>query len=248
MTTSWDATTYDRVSGIQEAWALGVLDRLPLAGDETVLDAGCGSGRVTRHLLERLPRGRVIAVDASEEMVQHARRALGDRATVLHADLVELELPEPVDAVFSNAVFHWIDDHARLFERLHAALRPGGALVAQCGGRGNLAGFLATVADVAAEEPFDRHLAGFERPSTFRGPAETEQRLRAAGFAQARAWLSPSDVRPRDAAGFLRAVLLRCHLERLPDDLREPFVAAVLARRGDPPLLDYRRLDIDARA
>jgi trans-aconitate 2-methyltransferase len=102
----WDAATYDRVSDVQQAWAEEVLARLELRGDENVLDAGCGTGRVTRRLLERLPRGRVVAVDASAEMIEHARRALDDRATVLHADLSDLELPEPVDAVFSNAVFH----------------------------------------------------------------------------------------------------------------------------------------------
>ena len=108
---SWDAATYDRVSDVQQAWAEAVLERLRLRGDETVLDAGCGSGAVTRRLLERLPRGRVVAVDASAEMVAHAAAALGPRATVFQADLASLELDEPVDAVFSNAVFHWVLDH-----------------------------------------------------------------------------------------------------------------------------------------
>jgi trans-aconitate 2-methyltransferase len=243
----WDAATYDRVSDVQEAWARQVLARLPLAGGETVLDAGCGSGRVTRLLLERLPRGRVVAVDASAEMVRHARRALGDRATVLRADLTELELDEPVDAVFSNAVFHWVLDQDRLFERLHAALRPGGVLVAQCGGHGNIAGFLAVVDEVASGAPFAAHLASFRRVWTFPRPEETEARLRAAGFAEARAWLSPSDVTPEDPAAFVRSVPLRCHLELLPAELHEPFVAQVLRRCGRPLRMDYRRLDHEAR-
>ena len=139
MSRDWDAATYDRVSTPQVEWAERVLDRLPLRGDETVLDAGCGSGRVTRMLLDRLPRGHVVAVDSTASMVEHAKAALDpERATVFQADLTELELDEPVDAVFSNAVFHWIRDHDLLFERLHAALRPGGRLVAQCGGQGNV--------------------------------------------------------------------------------------------------------------
>src|SRR4051794_4995531 len=140
---SWDASTYDRVSDVQQKWAEVVLERLPLAGDETVLDAGCGSGAVTRRLLDRLPRGHVIAVDASEEMVAHARVALGERATVFRADLATLRLHEPVDAIFSNAVFHWVLDHDALFGAVRAALRPGGRLVAQCGGAGNLDRFWA---------------------------------------------------------------------------------------------------------
>jgi trans-aconitate 2-methyltransferase len=154
MTRSWDAATYHRVSAPQVEWAKRVLERLPLDGDETVLDAGCGSGRVTALLLERLPRGHVVAVDSDVAMVEHAREALDPaRATVLQASLTELELDEPVDAAFSNAVFHWIADHDALFARLHAALRPGGRLVAQCGGKGNVARVHRAATEVASEEP-----------------------------------------------------------------------------------------------
>lgn len=137
----WDAATYDRVSGPQVEWARGVLDRLALEGDETVLDAGCGSGRVTALLIERLPQGTVIAVDAAPSMVAKARASLGDAGDVRQLDLAALDLDAEVDAVFSNAVFHWIADHAALFARLYAALRPGGRLVAQCGGAGNVERF-----------------------------------------------------------------------------------------------------------
>lgn len=246
---SWDAATYDRVSDVQQAWARAVLDRLPLRGDETVLDAGCGSGAVTRRLLERLPRGRVVAVDASPEMVAHARAALpADRVTVVEADLAALELAEPVDAVFSNAVFHWVPDHGALFAALHGALRPGGRLVAQCGGAGNLDAFLAAARAAAAEQPFARHLDGHREPVHFAGVEETEAHLRAAGFRDLRVWIEPSDVTPADPAGFVRAVNLRCWVERLPDDLVDPFVAAVLDRAGEPLVLDYQRLNIDAVA
>jgi trans-aconitate 2-methyltransferase len=246
---SWDATTYDRVSDVQQRWAERVLERLPLRGDETVLDAGCGSGAVTRRLLERLPRGRVIAVDASAEMVEHARRALGDRATVFRADLAELELDAPVDAIFSNAVLHWVLDHDALFARLHAALRPGGRLVAQCGGKGNLDRFWALAREVAAEAPFAEHFADMPRSAYFAGAAETEARLRASGFAEQRVWIEASDMTPADPAGFVRAVNLRCYVERLPsEELREAFVAAVLERCGEPLVLDYQRLNIDAIA
>src|SRR4051812_25106255 len=178
--TSWDASTYDRVSDVQQAWAQSVLARLPLRGDETVLDAGCGSGAVTRRLLDRLPRGHVIAVDASEEMVAHARAALGERATVFAADLATLRLDAPVGAVFSNAVFHWVLDHDALFRSLFAALRPGGRLVAQCGGAGNLQAFHAMARTVGAEPPFAEHLARMPQTSHFAGVAETKDRLLAA--------------------------------------------------------------------
>jgi trans-aconitate 2-methyltransferase len=244
---SWDAETYDRVSGVQVEWARGVLARLTLRGDETVLDAGCGSGRVTALLAERLPEGHVIGVDASEAMAGHARAALGDRATIIVADLTEIELDAPVSAVFSNAVFHWVPDHDRLFERLFGALVPGGPMVAQCGGEGNIESFLALVDEVSAADPFAAHLGGFKRTWWFPGPEETTERLRRAGFERVSAWLEPSRVTPDDPAGFLRTVVLGVHLEQLPSELREPFVSRVLAGAGQPLGLDYVRLNIDAR-
>jgi trans-aconitate 2-methyltransferase len=245
MSRDWDAATYDRVSGPQVAFATAVLDRLDLRGDETVLDAGCGSGRVTSMLLERLPRGRVVAVDQAPSMVAHAREALPrDRATVLQAELTSLALERPVDVVFSNAVFHWVPDHDRLFERLHAALRPGGRLVAQCGGEGNVARFHRAAREAAAEEPFARWLAGWEGPWNFAGPEETARRLERAGFAAVETWLEPYPVVPDDPGDYLRTVCLGYHLEQLPEELRDGYVAAVLERSDAE--LDYVRLNISA--
>jgi trans-aconitate 2-methyltransferase len=238
--------TYDRVSDPQVEWAERVLERLPLVGDETVLDAGCGSGRVTRMLLERLPRGRVIAVDAAPSMVEQARAALGDRATVVQSDLQELTLPEPVDAVFSNAVFHWVPDHELMFRRLLAALRPGGRLVAQCGGAGNVERFLAVARAVALEDSYAEHLAGWQGPWSFATAEATRDRLLAAGFADVTTWLEPSTVHPPEPLEYLRTVCLGHHLAALPEPLREPYAEAVAARCGDPIELDYVRLNIDA--
>src|SRR3954447_1277792 len=136
---SWDGAEYDRLSTPMERLGREVLERLELRGDETLLDAGCGSGRLTELLLERLPEGRVIAVDLSPSMIEAARERLGDRADLRVADLVGLDLGgETVDVVFSTATFHWIADHDALFASLRAVLRPGGRLVAQCGGGGNI--------------------------------------------------------------------------------------------------------------
>ncbi|HEU4973677.1 MAG TPA: methyltransferase domain-containing protein [Baekduia sp.] len=248
-TPDWDARTYHRVSAPHQDWAEVLLDRLALRGDETVLDAGCGTGRVTEKLLARLPRGRVIAVDGAPSMVAEARRVLGARATVAQSDLLALELDAPVDAVFSSAVFHWIDDHDTLFARLHAALRPGGRLVAQCGGAGNIARFLAAAAAVGERAPYAEHLAGFSGTGTWRFATaeETADRLGRAGFTDVRTWLQPWDVTPPEPAAFVRSVCLHPHAERLPDDLVDPFIADVLAAAGDPLVLDYVRLNIEAR-
>ena len=250
-TTDWDARRYDRLAAPQEEWAKEILARLPLRGDETVLDAGCGSGRATRLLLERLPRGRVIGVDGSESMVAEARAALaayGDRVTVIHSDLLELEFGEPVDAVFSNATFNWIVDHDRLFARLRAALKPGGRLVAQCGGEGNVAEWRRATEDAAKLPEFAAAFAGWRGPWNFAAPAETERRLRAAGFEEATCWFEEKVVEPDDSRDFVAAVGLAAHHERLPAERRDAFTDAVLAHMKQPLILRYVRLNIEAVA
>jgi len=245
----WDAATYHRVCGdVQLVWALEQLERLPLAGEEVVLDAGCGSGRVTAELAKRLPRGRLYGVDVAPSMVAHARRALGDRATILCQDLTELSLPEPVDVVFSNATFHWISDHDAMFAALRRAMKPTARLVAQCGGRGNIDAFRRLADEVAREQPFAPHFETWRGPWNYAGPAETRARLERAGFGEVRCWLEPKSVTPRDGRAFAAAVCLVRHLDRLPDALRERFVDRVLERAGDPLRLDYVRLNITARA
>ena len=243
----WNASAYHEVSGPMEAMGVAVLGRLPLHGDETVLDAGCGTGRVTLHLVERLPRGRVIAVDASLGMVAAAREVLGTLADVRQADLLELELGEPVDAVFSTATFHWILDHERLFGRLFAALRPGGRLVAQCGGHGNIRLVLAAADEVAASPEYARSFDGWRRASRFATAEETGVLLEGAGFGDIRCWLETNPVVPADPLAYLTTIALRNHLGQLPVDRQPAFAQQVMTRLPDPVTVDYVRLNIDAR-
>jgi trans-aconitate 2-methyltransferase len=243
----WDAQTYDRVSDPQYQWGLEVLDRLDLAGDEYVMDAGCGSGRVTANLLERLPDGRVLCVDASESMIAKAREALSDRADYLVTDLAELEVQKPVDVVFSTATFHWLPDHERLFSRLHAALWPGGRLVAQCGGAGNVAEHARNLVAVATRPEFVDHFKDMTIMWNFATPEETEERLRRAGFDQVRCWLEDKPVQPEHPYDFTTTVTMGPHLARLPEELRRSFAEAVLELEDDPLVLNYVRLNIDAR-
>ncbi|MCZ7530455.1 MAG: methyltransferase domain-containing protein [Acidimicrobiia bacterium] len=255
----WDAGSYHRVSTPQQQMAVAVLERLPLRGDEVVLDAGCGSGRISEMLLDRLPDGKVIAVDASEKMVERARDHLagfGERASVQVADLTALAGPEsldldaPVDAVLSTATFHWIADHDALFAALASVLRPGGRLVAQCGGRGNIDSARGVVATVQAQAPYAAHFAGWEPPWHYASPEDTTERLERAGFVEVDCRLRPWPVVPDDPEEFLRTVIIAPHLDQLPPSLHDPFVADVLeafaATESGQVELDYVRLDIDA--
>jgi trans-aconitate 2-methyltransferase len=222
---------------------------MQLHGDETVLDAGCGSGRVTEALLERLPRGHVIAVDASPSMVQQARRRLGDRVEIHQMDLLKLELEQPVDAILSTATFHWVLDHDALFRRLHAALRPGGQLVAQCGGEGNIDRLRGTAKAVLEGEPYAEHFRDWRTPWYYAAPEPTRKRLLAAGFTAAECWLQPAPQYPEQPREFLAKVILGPHVQQLPEDLRDPFLDAVLDEVGESAMMvDYVRLNIDATA
>ena len=244
----WNASAYERLSAPMEAMGRDVLQRLELEGDETVLDAGCGTGRVTAAIAERLPRGHVIAVDGSQAMVEQARRRLPDSIDVFQADLLELELDEPVDAVVSTATFHWIRDHDTLFTRLRAALKPGGRLVAQCGGAGNVTAVKNAGFRLAAREPFAEHLADWPGDWNFASPAETEARLRRLGYTDVWCWSTRVDVEVDDPAGYLATICLGSFLERLPEDLHEPFIDAAVEQLGAPLTIEYVRLNILARA
>jgi trans-aconitate 2-methyltransferase len=244
---TWDGQSYDRISGPMESLGLAVLERLQLRGDETVVDAGCGSGRITQALIERLPDGHVIALDASQSMVEAARRRLPD-ADIRQVDLLELELEQPVDAILSTATFHWIADHERLFARLRAALKPGGRLVAQCGGEGNIDVLRGHANEVRAREPYAAHFVDWQPPWNYAGPDETQHRLLDAGFQEAECWLAPAPKQPEQPREFLSTIVLGPHVQQLPAELREPFIDDVLAVLGEPVVVDYVRLNINATA
>lgn len=245
----WDGATYDRISAPLERNGLAVLDRLPLEGHETVLDAGCGSGRVTEKLAGRLPRGSVIGVDGSAGMIDAARQRLGESVELILCDLTELDLGgRRVDAVFSNAVFHWISDHDLLFARLRSVLADGGRLVAQCGGEGNMAELVSATVKVGSADPFAPYLEGFSAWN-YVGRQETAARLQAAGFTDIETALVPRPAPYEDDLWeWLRVNALSAHLPRLPEDLRERYVDAVHAELGPDPQLSYIRLEIDAVA
>ena len=246
MPRDWNATSYERMSAPLEAMGREVLDRLDLRGDERVLDAGCGTGRVTAALVERLPRGEVVAVDGSPAMVDAARERLGDSVELHVADLIELTLDRPVDAILSTATFHWIADHDALFARLREVLKPGGRLVAQCGGAGNVAALKAAAEAVGERKPYADALAGWPGPWNFAGTHETAEHLTRLGWVDVWTWLQHVRVEPDDPHEYLGTVALGEHLERLDEPLRARFVDEVLDEL-DEPVVDYVRLNILAR-
>lgn len=254
----WNSEVYQRVSAPQFGWGKKVLDRVRLRGDEAVLDAGCGTGRLTGELLARLPRGRALAVDLSVNMLQAARRNLEPRFAAqvrfVAADLQQLPFHEAVEGIFSTAAFHWVNDHERLFRSLHVALRPGGWLQAQCGGGPNLAGLLSRAQALISAPPLQRFFAGWRSPWEYASPETTAERLREAGFTEISTGLEPAPVLLAGAEEYreyLGNVIFHRHLERIPDAALRNWFLDELTRQSaqyDPPfLLDYWRLNLSAR-
>ncbi|HLH09412.1 MAG TPA: methyltransferase domain-containing protein, partial [Terriglobales bacterium] len=248
---------YHRVSNPQFEWGKKVLARLELKGDEKVMDAGCGTGRLTAELLNRLPRGRVLAVDISRNMLQKAEEYLkprfDGRVRYAEADLAQLPFEAECDGIFSTAAFHWVKDHDAMFRGLARALKPGGWIEAQAGGRGNLDDVHGRVLDLVERPDFAQFFENWEEPWEFPSPETTTRRMLQAGFADAEAWLEPAAVRlqGRDQyRDFLRDVILRPFLARITDEeLKAKFLEEIVEQAvADPEFkLDYVRINLRGR-
>jgi len=255
----WNSAVYHRLSAPQVSWGKKVLSRLRLRGDETVLDAGCGTGRLTADLLQALPRGRVVGVDLSRNMLDSAREHLspqvGTRVSLVECDLLHLPFEHVFDGIVSTAAFHWVLDHDQLFANLRRALLAGGWLEAQCGGGPNVLSLRNRANELAATPKFAPFFAGFHEPWLYQDADGAAASLRRAGFVDVE---TSTEAAPTvlDNAGhyseFVRNIILRRHLENLPtENHRAEFIAQLTdqAAADDPPfLLDYWRLNLRGRA
>jgi trans-aconitate 2-methyltransferase len=256
VTREWNADAYHQVSVPQTTWGQRVLARLPLTGYECVIDAGCGSGRLTADLLDRLPHGQVLAIDRSWNMLQTARANLrpthGHHVRFAQAALPALPCAGWADVVFSTATFHWVDDHPTLFAHVRTALKPGGLLHAQYGGGPNLARAHALATTVMREEPFAELFATWQDQWTFASADEAAHQLTAAGFVDVRAWLEPAPTQlasADDYREFIATVNYRAQVLALPPALQGPFldrITTLAAQQEEPFLLDYWRLNVSA--
>ncbi|HEX9116917.1 MAG TPA: methyltransferase domain-containing protein, partial [Anaerolineae bacterium] len=223
---AWDAADYARHSGGQYAWAQELLDKLALAPDERVLDIGCGDGKVTAALAGHVPQGRALGVDVSPEMIRLARarhpQAAYPNLSFLLMDARRLCFTEQFEVAFSNAALHWVRDHPAVLHGVAAALRRGGRLLFQMGGRGNAPDMFALLDEMLAGEPWRRYFVDFPFPFGFYGPEAYRGWLPLAGLSPIRLELLAKDMRHagrEGLAGWIRTTWLP-YTQRLPEDLR----------------------------
>jgi trans-aconitate 2-methyltransferase len=233
-TYSWDSADYAKHSAPQFEWARELIAKLRLRGDESILDIGAGDGKVTALLAKSVPHGSVTGIDRSPDMLAMARR------TFLTGDLTNLKFVEidarkivfrsRFDIAFSNATLHWIPDHGAILRGVKQCLKKGGRLLFQMGGRGNANELFKVSEELFAQVRWKSFFDHFHFPFFFYTPDEYRSWLAEAGLKAERVELVPKDLTQRDREsliGWIRPTWLP-YTERLPPDLRDPFLAEIV--------------------
>ncbi len=228
MTHQWNAADYAANSAVQLAWARELLARLPLRGDEHILDVGCGDGKITAEIARAVPRGSATGIDASAPMIAYAREQFpGQEFHVM--DARQIHFPRRFDLVFSNAALHWVADQAAVLRGAAAVLRPGGRLAISCGGRGNAQAVVTALHTVMRRKRWRNCFRALPRPYFFYGPDDYRVWLADAGFQTQSIELAPKDAAYAGLAGlaaWLRTAWLP-YTQRVPAAQRDEFIAAV---------------------
>jgi trans-aconitate methyltransferase len=255
----WNAQQYAQYSSAQYAWALELIAKLKLQGDETVLDIGCGDGKVTATIADRLPQGNVVGIDSSMEMIHLAKQKYADHARSRlmfhHLDVRELSDKNLFDVVFSNAVLHWIKNHPPILLRIQQAMKKSGRLLFQMGGQGNAAQVVA-ILDTLISGKWAAYFSGFSFPYGFHGPGAYSRWLVDAGLTPVRVDLIEKDMlhKGRDGlSGWIRSTWMP-YVERVPESLRESFIENIVAEylKAHPPDSEdvvhvlMKRLEVEA--
>lgn len=226
----WNPEDYAKNSDVQLKWAQELRQNLSLQGNESVLDVGCGDGKITADLATTLPRGRVIGVDRSPEMIAYAARNYPAKQypnlTFACVDARSLDFDQEFDLCFSNAALHWVDDHPAFLRGASRSLRRGGRLVISCGGRGGAADVLQVFSELTSREPWQRYFDSFHNPYFFYGDQDYSPWLEKTGFKVERLELVPKDMThpgKEGLAAWIRTTWLP-FTQSVPETQRDDFI------------------------
>ena len=229
----WNAEDYAEHSAGQEEWARQLIDKIALHGHESILDLGCGDGKISAHLAS-LVSGSVVGIDSSASMISLARRRFSSAGHAnlrfVQMDATDLRLSGEFDVAFSNAVLHWIEDHVAVLTGVRAALRPGGKLLFQMGGHGNAAGVFRVMQQVLRRPRWSRYYAGFTSPYHLYKPEDYARWLPECGFRSTRAELMAKDMQHPGLeafTGWLRTTWFP-YIDRSPAELQEELLTELV--------------------
>ncbi len=263
----WDAENYHRVSTVQESWAIELLEKRKMGEYEVVMDAGCGTGRVTETIANAVKRGMVYAVDRDDNMISKAKENLSgfSNITFIKSDISEVSLPEKMDLIFSNAVIHWVLDHKKLFSNFWNLLKPNGELLIQCGGKGNL-GMVHTILEkLRKSNTFKHYFVDWNNPWNFASPEDIKKTLNDTGFKNTQVQLKKKTAEfenYHEFILFMKTVVMKPYLAYLPagndNEIRNSFIVEFMnelkknqitnrIEAGIDLRLQYVRLDITGK-
>ena len=243
---SWDARTYDQVSRlVQYRWGQQVLEWRKWRGDEIVMDAGCGSGLLTKRLAKRVPRGKVYAVDIDSNMIKQAKNNLQflNNVEIIQSSFTDIRIPGKLDVIFSNSALHWIQDHRKAFQKFWEMLKPisdsnkitdisissnnnnnsgsNGQLLIQCGGYGNLQQIITMLERITHLDQFKEHFTDWKQAWYFAKPDDTYKLLQETGYVNTRVFSSSNHVilpNRRVYSKFVKTVVIKSYLDHLSRD------------------------------
>ncbi len=232
----WDPADYDKSSSAQFKWAMDLLSKLELSGDESVLDIGCGDGKITAEIAARVPRGHVLGIDLSKEMVEFARNKYPKHdyrnLAFQQKDASQLDFQDEFDVVVSFACLHWVKDHIPVLEGIRLSLRTPGRILLQFGGKRNAGEILDITEDLIRTDEWSVYFQGFNFPYHFYGAEEYRGWLKQAGLKAKRVELVPKDMVHAGKIG-LEGIIRNTWLpytERLPEELRAKFIGEIVDR------------------
>jgi trans-aconitate 2-methyltransferase len=237
----WNPADYAQNSEAQLKWAQQLRSQLKLKGDESILDVGCGDGKITADFAAKSVYGKVVGIDSSPEMIDYATQTYPKsqypNLSFICTDARSLDFKQEFDLIFSNAVLHWVDDHQAFLHGAKLALRDGGRLIISCGGKGNSAGILQVFDEILASETWSQYFDDdFCHPHFFYSDREYRLWLQESGFAINRLELVPKDMThngSQDLAGWIRTAWMpftNCVPESKRDDFINDFVNLYLQR------------------
>jgi trans-aconitate 2-methyltransferase len=229
----FDGKKYERASLCQREWGTELVEDLPLNGNESILDLGCGNGVITRALAERVPQGRVVGVDSSPSMLEAARAHRTANMTLKLLDITEMTFDADFDVVFSNAALHWALDHEKLLTKIYRALKPGGFVRAQFGAADNIFNLSEVLREVMRLPMYVPYFKNFRWPWYMPSAEEYEALLSRTDFRTYRVWGENKDRYFSDEESLIRMVEemgLVPFIAVLPEDLKQLFRDTVINR------------------